>query len=155
MHNRTFRRRVCGAAIGSVALVTMTVAGAHPATSLTGPALGFTPITMSAAACSADGLIHFANNSTNQPVTPRQLMQAGDPATPVNAPATSNKVGRVNDMVAGQPGDRCRRCGRLPSGPVSKTQIAVAITAASVCRSSLRREGHLRRGSAVALRAST
>jgi secreted PhoX family phosphatase len=30
-------------------------------------------------------------------------MQAGDPATPVNAPATSNKVGRVNDMIAISP----------------------------------------------------
>ncbi|MDP9332258.1 MAG: PhoX family protein [Actinomycetota bacterium] len=103
MRRRTFRRRICGGALGSVALVTMTVAHASPATSLSSLRLGFTPITTHARSCSENGLIKFANNSANQPVTPTLLMQAGDAATPVNAPASSNAVGRVNDMIALSP----------------------------------------------------
>ena len=34
-------------------------------------------------------LAQFANDIKNRPVTPTELMQAGDPATPVNAPASS------------------------------------------------------------------
>ncbi|MDQ1534049.1 MAG: uncharacterized protein QOF28_1810, partial [Actinomycetota bacterium] len=103
MKRESLRRRICGGVLGSVALVTLSVAHASPATSLSAPKLGFTPITTNALPCSANGLMQFANNSANQPVTPTQLMQAGDPATPVNAPATSNKVGRVNDMIALSP----------------------------------------------------
>ena len=102
MNHRALRRRVFAGAVGSVALVTMSVAGASPASSST-PKLGFTPITTNALSCSSNGLIQFANNAKNQPVTPTLLMQAGDPATPLNAPATSNKVGRVNDMIALSP----------------------------------------------------
>lgn len=79
---------------------------ANPAASASGPKLGFTPITTNALPCSANGLLQFTNDASNQPVTPTLLMQAGDSATPLNAPATSNKVGRVNDMIALSPGDR-------------------------------------------------
>jgi hypothetical protein len=94
------RRRICGAAVGSVTVVTLSVASASPATSLSAPNLGFAPITTNVLPCSANGLMQVANDKRNQPVTPTQLMQAGDSATPVNAPTTSNKVGRVNDMIA-------------------------------------------------------
>jgi len=106
MERRTLRRRVCGCAIGSVAMVTLAGVGASPATSLSAPRLGFTPITTNALPCSANGLIEFANDAKNEPVTPTLLMQAGDPAAPVNAPATSNAVGRVNDMIALSPDGR-------------------------------------------------
>jgi hypothetical protein len=102
MNNRSLSRRVCGGALVSAALLA-SVAGASSASAKGGPELGFTPITTNALSCSANGLIQFANDEKNHPVTPTQLMQAGDPATPVNAPATSNKVGRVNDMIALSP----------------------------------------------------
>ena len=93
------RRRVVGAVIGSAGLAALVAAGSSPATA-NGPKPGFTPITTNALSCSASGYIQFASDARNRPVTPTVLMQAGDPATPVNAPATSNKVGRENDMIA-------------------------------------------------------
>ena len=97
--SRAVHRRVVGAVIGSAGLAAALAAGSSPATA-NGPKLGFTPITTNALPCSAGGYIQFANDARNRPVTPKVLMQAGDPATPVNAPATSNKVGRENDMIA-------------------------------------------------------
>jgi hypothetical protein len=95
---------VTGAA-GTVALAALTMGAAHADPS---PAddLGFTPITANALPCSANGLMQFANDKNNHAVVPTQLMQAGDPATPVNAPASSNAVGRVNDMIALSPDNK-------------------------------------------------
>lgn len=104
MNNRTLRRRL--GAFGSVALVALTATNAAHASPRDTPRLGFVPITSNALPCSTSGLIQFANDSANQPLTPTKLMQAGDPATPVNAPASSNKVGRVNDMIALSPDGR-------------------------------------------------
>ena len=109
--NKQHLRRFIGGAIGTAALLAVTATAALPApASATGShedpessELGFAPITSNALSCSANGLIQFANNSKNQPVSATLLMQAGDPATPVNAPATSNAVGRVNDMIALSP----------------------------------------------------
>jgi secreted PhoX family phosphatase len=64
------------------------------------PRVNFTPITANALPCSASGFVQFANDSQGDAVTPAVLMTAGEPATPINAPATSNKVGRENDMIA-------------------------------------------------------
>ena len=100
MNKRTIRRRLVAGAVGSASLFALVGTGAASADSDRQPHLGFTPITTNALSCSANGYIQFANDSANQPVTPIKLMQAGDPATAVNAPATSNKVGRVNDMIA-------------------------------------------------------
>jgi hypothetical protein len=97
--SRPVRRRIVGAVIGSAGLATLITAGSSPATA-NGSKPGFMPITTNALSCSASGYIRFANDTRNRPVTPRVLMQAGDPATPVNAPATSNRVGRENDMIA-------------------------------------------------------
>lgn len=93
------RRRIIGAAIGSAGLVAVIAASSSPAAA-NSPRLDFTPITSNALPCSASGYIKFANDARNRPVTPTVLMQAGDPATPLNAPATSNTVGRENDMIA-------------------------------------------------------
>jgi hypothetical protein len=104
MNNRTLRRRaVRRVALGTAALVASTVVGSGVAHSNQGESFGFTPITTNALPCTATGLVQFANDAGNTPVTPVQLMQAGDAATPVNAPATSTKVGRVNDMIALSP----------------------------------------------------
>ena len=104
MNNRTLgRRAVRRVAIGAAALVATTVVGTGVAHSNESESFGFTPITTDALSCSAKGLIKFANDAGNDPVTPVQLMQAGDAATPINAPATSTKVGRVNDMIALNP----------------------------------------------------
>ena len=70
------------------------------------PELGCTPITSGALACSEGGFVRFANDTDNRPVSPAKLMQAGDPATPVNAPATETNVGRVNDVIALSPDGR-------------------------------------------------
>jgi len=105
MNMRTLSRRARAAGLGSIALAGATLfSGCAPVPG--GPALGFTPITTNALPCSATGLIKFANDPANNPVTPTVLMQAGDAATPINAPATSNKVGRVNDMIALSPDGR-------------------------------------------------
>jgi secreted PhoX family phosphatase len=61
--------------------------------------LGFTPITTNALSCSANGAPAFANDRSNQPVTPFQLMKAGDPATVVGSGAPT-AVGTENDMIA-------------------------------------------------------
>jgi Bacterial protein of unknown function (DUF839) len=105
MNKRTLQRRMVGVAVGSVTLAVMGLGNSARAES-DRPSLGFTPITSNAVSCATKGLIQFANNSDNMPVAPKQLMQAGDAATPVNAPATSNKVGRVNDMNALSPDGR-------------------------------------------------
>jgi secreted PhoX family phosphatase len=106
MNKRTPQRRLMLGAVGSVTLIAIAVGGTAQATPRRAQRLGFTPITSNALSCSASGLIQFANDSANHPVTPTVLMQAGDPATPVNAPATSNAVGRVNDMIALSPDGR-------------------------------------------------
>ena len=106
MNKRTPQRRLVFGAVGSMTLIAIAVGGTAQATTRRAPRLGFTPITSNALSCSASGLIQFANDSAGQPVTPTLLMQAGDPATPVNAPATSNAVGRVNDMIALSPDGR-------------------------------------------------
>jgi hypothetical protein len=93
------RRALVSSAVGALTLTALAAGTAH-ADQSPAKVLGFTPITTNALSCSANGLPQFANDAKNQPVTPTLLMQAGDPATPVNAPATSNKVGRVNDMIA-------------------------------------------------------
>jgi secreted PhoX family phosphatase len=96
------KRALISSAVGALTLTALASGTAHADPS-TAKVLGFTPITTNALPCSANGLMQFANDSKNQPVTPTVLMQAGDPATPVNAPTTSNKVGRVNDMIAVTP----------------------------------------------------
>jgi len=70
------------------------------------PRLGFLPITSNALPCSTNGLIQFANDSANQPLTTDEAHAGRRSATPVNAPASSNKVGRVNDMIALSPDGR-------------------------------------------------
>ena len=102
MTGQSARRRLL-ITISSVARVALAPGNTAQADQPRQLRLGFTPITSNALPCSASGLIHFADNSAGQPVVPTQLMQAGDPATPVNAPATSTKVGRVNDMIALDP----------------------------------------------------
>ena len=85
-------------AIGAAVTLAGLGAAAVPAHAA-GPDLGFTPITTNALPCTAGpGLPAFASA-----LTPAQLMQAYDPATPVNAPATSNFVGTENDMIALSP----------------------------------------------------
>ena len=106
MNKRTLQRRRAGGAIGTVTVVALAFTSAAQASSRHASDLGFAPITTNALACSASGLIQFAADSSGNPVVPTKLMQAGDPATPVNAPATSNKVGRVNDMIALSPDGR-------------------------------------------------
>lgn len=106
MNKRTPQHRLMLGAVGSITLIALAVGGTAQATPRRAARLGFTPITSTALSCSASGLIQFANDSANNPVTPTVLMQAGDPATPVNAPATSNAVGRVNDMIALSPDGR-------------------------------------------------
>ena len=96
------KRALVSSAVGAVTLAALTMGTAH-ADQSTANNLGFTPITTGALACSANGLMQFANDTNNHAVTPTQLMQAGDPATPVNAPASSTAVGRVNDMIALSP----------------------------------------------------
>ena len=105
MKSRTVKRGLVGTALGSVSLAALALSGTASAAAHT-PRLGFTPITSDALSCSANGLIRFANDPTNQAITPTQLMQAGEPATPINAPATSTSVGRVNDMIALSPDGR-------------------------------------------------
>ena len=102
MNTRSFKRRARFASVGSAAMVTAALlTGCTPAP--TGPTLGFTPITANALPCSATGLAKFANSPTGASLTPTKLFQTGDSALPVNAPATSNTVGRVNDMIALSP----------------------------------------------------
>ena len=99
-------RALIAGAVGVASLAAMTVGGSAGAAPPVGNDLGFTPITTNALACSATGLPLFANDRRNQPVTPMVLMKTGDPATPVNAPATSTAVGRENDMIALTPDGR-------------------------------------------------
>jgi secreted PhoX family phosphatase len=99
------KRALISSAVGALTLTALASGAAH-ADPDPAKALGFTPITTNALPCSANGLMQFANDARNQPVVPTPLMRAGDPATPVNAPATSNKVGRVNDMIAVTPDGR-------------------------------------------------
>ena len=78
------RRALVSSAVGALALAALTTGAAH-ADQSTVNSLGFTPITDNALACSANGLMQFANDQNNHPVMPTVLMQAGDAATPVNA----------------------------------------------------------------------
>lgn len=106
MKQRTLRGRIVCAAAGSVAVAAFAMYGSASADHSRQPRLGFAPITSNALPCSSNGFIQFANDPSGNPVLPTKLMQAGDPATPVNAPASSNMVGRVNDMIALSPDGR-------------------------------------------------
>ena len=106
MKQRTLQRRILCTAAGSVTVAALAMSGSATADHPRAPRLGFTPITSNALPCSSSGYIQFANDPSNNVVVPTKLMQAGDPATPVNAPASSNKVGRVNDMLALSPDGR-------------------------------------------------
>lgn len=102
MTTHPVRHRLAAGALGSLVAASAalgTAAQAAPAR----PDLGFTPITTPALSCAATGLAQFADSPSGKPQVPSVLMQAGDPATPVNAPATSTAVGRVNDMIALDP----------------------------------------------------
>jgi hypothetical protein len=105
-HPKTPRRALISGAVGASMLALLTTGGV--ASAVPGPAndLGFTPITTNALPCSAGGSPQFAKDKQGNPMTPAVLMQAGDPATPVNAPATSNAVGHENDMIALSPDGR-------------------------------------------------
>jgi secreted PhoX family phosphatase len=94
------KRALIAAAVGACTGAVLAMSGV--ASAVPGPAndLGFAPITTNALPCSAIGTPQFANDNHGNPMTPTVLMQAGDPATPVNAPATSNAVGHENDMIA-------------------------------------------------------
>jgi hypothetical protein len=62
--------------------------------------LGFTPITGNALSCSANvGAPVFANDRRDQPVSPFELMHAGQTATVVGSGAPT-AVGSENDMIA-------------------------------------------------------
>jgi secreted PhoX family phosphatase len=100
MASRSTRIAVGATAAASATLALFTASSPAQAFGPTPAGLGFTPITTNALPCSASGYVAFANDSFGAAVTPTVLMKAGDPATPVNAPATSNKVGRENDMIA-------------------------------------------------------
>jgi secreted PhoX family phosphatase len=100
MNQRTLQRRA--AAIAAVAISAAAIAMTANANAAVED-LGFTPITTNALSCSASGYIQFANSTKGAALTPKVLMQAGDAATPLNAPATSTAVGRVNDMIALSP----------------------------------------------------
>jgi uncharacterized protein len=106
MNMRTFKRRLVGVAVGSASLVAVGLTSSALASPEGARHLGFTPITSNALSCATTGFPLFANDPSNMPVLPTQLMQAGDPATPINAPATSNKVGRENDINALSPDGR-------------------------------------------------
>jgi len=105
-HRKTSKGALISVAVGACMLAVVATGGA--ALAAPGPAngLGFTPITTNALPCSASGLPQFANDSHGSPITPTLLMKAGDAATPVNAPATSNAVGHENDMNALSPDGR-------------------------------------------------
>lgn len=105
-HSKMSKAVLISSAVGAGMLAVLATGGA--ASAVPGPAndLGFTPITTNALPCSATGSPQFANDKQGNPMTPTVLMQAGDPATPVNAPATSNSVGHENDMIALSPNGR-------------------------------------------------
>jgi len=95
------RKIQLGVGATSIASATLALlASGNTAGALGEPHLGFTPITTNALPCSASGFVQFADDSFGAAVTPTVLMTAGDAATPVNAPASANKVGRENDMIA-------------------------------------------------------
>jgi secreted PhoX family phosphatase len=102
MNHRTLRRRAAAAAVASIGFIAAGAAAGVNAGSET-PELGFTPITTNALSCSETGYISFANDPFGTAIVPKVLMSAGDPATPINAPATSTKVGAENDMIALSP----------------------------------------------------
>jgi secreted PhoX family phosphatase len=96
-------RAFVATALGAAAAASIALAGTAHAAQPAANNLGFTPISTNALSCSANGLMQFAPDKQGNPVSPTVLMQAGDEATPVNAPATSNTVGRENDMIALSP----------------------------------------------------
>ncbi len=106
MNHRTLQRRIVCTAVAAATVAALAISGSASAEHSRSPRLGFTPITSNALPCSSSGYIQFANDPSNHIVLPTKLMQAGDPAIPVNAPASSNKVGRVNDMIALSPDGR-------------------------------------------------
>jgi secreted PhoX family phosphatase len=105
MNHRTLRRRAAAAAVASIGFIAAGAAAGVNAGAET-PELGFTPITTNALACSETGYISFANDPFGRAIVPKVLMSAGDAATPINAPATSNKVTSENDMIALSPDGR-------------------------------------------------
>src|SRR5215470_11574683 len=100
---RTLRPRLLAVAFAAAALMAIGTVDTAIAKSTDGLRLGFTPISTNALSCAANGYAQFANDSQGGTVTPTVLMQALDPATPVNAPITSDFVGRENDMIALSP----------------------------------------------------
>ncbi len=100
MQRALISRRLTAAAAGAFTILAMSVSASAHSPEARPAKLGFTPITTNALSCAANGLAQFANNSMNQTVTPKVLMTTGDSATPVNAPASSIKVGAENDMIA-------------------------------------------------------
>jgi secreted PhoX family phosphatase len=102
-HTRSGVRALVVGAVGTMAAATMAMQGAAHAQQPVANDLGFAPITSHALSCSASGIMQFAPDKQGNPLVPNVLMNAGDPATPINAPATSTKVGRENDMIAVSP----------------------------------------------------
>ena len=68
--------------------------------------LNFTPRTNNALTCAQVGDPVFANDKHGNAILPATLMEAGEAATPVNAPPTANTVGDDNDMIALSPDGR-------------------------------------------------
>jgi secreted PhoX family phosphatase len=102
MNHRTLRRRAAAAAVASIGFIAAGAAAGVNA-GAESPELGFTPITTNALSCAEAGYLKFANDPFGKAIVPKVLMSAGDAATPINAPATSNKVGSENDMIALSP----------------------------------------------------
>ncbi len=102
MNHRTLRRRAAAAAVASIGFIAAGAAAGVNA-GAESPELGFTPITTNALSCSETGYLKFANDPFGKAIVPKVLMSAGDAATPINAPATSTKVGAENDMIALSP----------------------------------------------------
>jgi len=96
-------RALITGAVGTAALAALTMGASAHAVPGVANDLNFTPRTNNALPCSANGFPAFANDKHGNAIVPDLLMSAGDPATPVNAPATSNKVGAENDMIALSP----------------------------------------------------
>jgi secreted PhoX family phosphatase len=109
MNDRYLGRHVRGLVVGAVSMLaaaTVAMQGAAHAQQPIANDLGFTPIASNAQPCSASGIMQFATDKQGNPLTPTVLMNAGEAATPVNAPASSNAVGRENDMIAISPDGR-------------------------------------------------
>jgi sugar lactone lactonase YvrE len=103
---RRSTRALIAGAFGAAALTASSLGASAGAVPGTANDLDFMPRTNNALHCSAAGDPVFADDKHGNPIALTKLMQAGDAATPVNAPATSNKVGAENDMIAVSPDGR-------------------------------------------------